>query len=116
MSSLAPAAQPAPARLVSLDALRGFDMMWIMGADALGNAFAHLNGGPLARLAATQLDHVAWAGIRFYDTIFPLFVFMVGVAIPFSLGQPKCGRRKWRVKQEVDSRKLAKQGIQKPEG
>ena len=85
MSSLAPAAQPAPARLVSLDALRGFDMMWIMGADALGNAFAHLNGGPLARLAATQLDHVAWAGIRFYDTIFPLFVFMVGVAIPFSL-------------------------------
>jgi predicted acyltransferase len=76
---------PRSKRLTSLDALRGFDMMWIMGADALGNALSHLNGGPIARFAATQLDHVTWAGIRFYDTIFPLFVFMVGVAIPYSL-------------------------------
>jgi len=72
-------------RLASLDALRGFDMMWIMGADALGSAFSHLNGGSAARFVATQLDHVAWAGVRFYDLIFPLFVFMVGVAIPYSL-------------------------------
>ncbi len=81
-----PTPQAAPVgRLASLDALRGFDMMWIMGADALGSAFSHLSGGPVARFAARQLDHVAWEGIRFYDTIFPLFVFMVGVAIPFSL-------------------------------
>jgi len=80
------APQPAaPQRLLSLDALRGFDMMWIVGADALGSALSNLRGGPAVRFAATQLDHVAWSGIRFYDTIFPLFVFMVGVAIPFSL-------------------------------
>jgi len=84
-----PAANPvAPApRLRSLDALRGFDLMWIVGADALGGAFAHLNGGRGSRLIATQLDHVEWAGFHFYDLIFPLFVFLVGVAITFSLNR-----------------------------
>ncbi len=91
MSTPQAPAPAAPPRLVSLDALRGFDMMWIMGADALGSAFSHLKGGALSRLAATQLDHVAWSGIRFYDTIFPLFVFMVGVAIPFSLDKAVAG-------------------------
>jgi len=81
------AAQPTTSRLASLDALRGFDMMWIVGADAFGAAFAHLNGGPVARVLATQLDHASWVGFRFYDLIFPLFVFMVGVAIPYSLGR-----------------------------
>jgi predicted acyltransferase len=86
----------APAeRLMSLDALRGFDMMWIVGADALGHALAQLNAGPVVETMATQLDHVAWAGFRFYDLIFPLFVFMIGVAITFSLGRlvERHGRR-----------------------
>ena len=86
----------APAeRLMSLDALRGFDMMWIVGADALGHALAQLNAGPVVETMATQLDHVAWAGFRFYDLIFPLFVFMIGVAITFSLGRlvERQGRR-----------------------
>jgi len=80
-----PAVSSPPARLESLDALRGFDMLWIVGADALGGAFAGLKGGVVAHFLATQLDHVEWEGFRFYDLIFPLFVFMVGVAIPFSL-------------------------------
>lgn len=74
-------------RLMSLDALRGFDMMWIVGADALGHALAHLKAGPVVAALAKQLDHVAWEGFRFYDGIFPLFVFMIGVAITFSLGK-----------------------------
>ena len=74
-------------RLMSLDALRGFDMMWIVGADALGHALSKLNGGPVIRGIATQLDHVEWAGFRFYDLIFPLFAFMIGVAVTFSLGK-----------------------------
>jgi predicted acyltransferase len=78
----------APAeRLMSLDALRGFDMMWIVGADALGHALAHVDAGPVVKTIATQLDHVPWAGFRFYDLIFPLFVFMIGVAVTFSLGR-----------------------------
>jgi hypothetical protein len=66
-------------------------MMWIVGADAIGSALSQFRGGAAARFAATQLDHVAWAGIRFYDTIFPLFVFMVGVAIPYSLDKMLAG-------------------------
>lgn len=77
----------ASERLMSLDALRGFDMTWIVGADALGHALSKLDAGPLVRTIATQLDHVAWAGFRFYDLIFPLFVFMIGVAVTFSLSK-----------------------------
>ncbi len=77
----------ASERLMSLDALRGFDMMWIVGADALGHAMSELDAGPVVKALSTQLDHVAWAGFRFYDLIFPLFVFMIGVAITFSLGK-----------------------------
>jgi predicted acyltransferase len=79
-------AVPEP-RLVSLDALRGFDMLWIVGADALGQALRNLQGGPIARFAGEQLDHEPWAGLRFYDLIFPLFVFIMGVAITYSLGR-----------------------------
>ncbi|HAV61412.1 MAG TPA: DUF5009 domain-containing protein [Verrucomicrobiales bacterium] len=74
-------------RLMSLDALRGFDMLWIMGGDSIGHALDHWHAaesGPL-RVLADQLNHVAWEGFRFYDLIFPLFVFIVGVSLVFSL-------------------------------
>jgi predicted acyltransferase len=77
-------------RLASVDALRGFDMFWIIGADALFYALNKMAGGEgfsFIRLIATQLDHVAWEGFRFYDLIFPLFVFIVGVSIVFSLSK-----------------------------
>lgn len=80
----APAPAPAP-RLLALDALRGFDMFWIVGADAIGGALHNLHGGPALHFVAEQMDHVAWEGFHFYDLIFPLFVFMVGAAIPLSL-------------------------------
>ena len=83
-SPLTAVAAPA-GRLLSLDVLRGFDMMWIVGADALGGAFSHLRGGAVTQLLGRELSHVDWAGLHFYDLIFPLFVFLVGVAIPFSL-------------------------------
>jgi predicted acyltransferase len=72
-------------RLLALDALRGFDMFWIVGADAIGGALHNLQGGASVRFAAEQMEHVAWEGFHFYDLIFPLFVFMVGAAIPLSL-------------------------------
>lgn len=77
---------PTPAnRLLALDALRGFDMFWIVGADAIGGALHNLHGGPALHFVAGQMEHVAWEGFHFYDLIFPLFVFMVGAAIPLSL-------------------------------
>ena len=76
-------------RLLSLDALRGFDMFWIMGADALGGVAAAMASGRAewVRHLADQLEHVAWEGFRFYDLIFPLFVFIAGVSLVFSLGR-----------------------------
>src|SRR2546428_12771699 len=79
-----PLPPPAP-RLVSLDALRGFDMLWIVGADAVGGALEHFRGGVVTQVLARQFGHSEWAGFTFYDLIFPLFVFMVGVAVPLSL-------------------------------
>src|SRR5690606_12740409 len=63
------------ARLVSLDALRGFDMFWIVGGDSLVRALAVLTGWPYAVWGANQLEHVEWNGFVFYDLIFPLFLF-----------------------------------------
>ncbi len=74
-------------RLMSLDALRGFDMFWILGGDSIGHAVDKLvsSESGLAHSLASQLDHVAWEGFRFYDLIFPMFVFIVGVSLVFSL-------------------------------
>jgi predicted acyltransferase len=86
MSRTDPPAAPVAGRLRSIDALRGFDMFWIIGGDALVKALARLNGGEAQRLAEEQLEHATWEGFRFYDLIFPLFLFLVGVVLPFSLG------------------------------
>ncbi len=72
-------------RLISLDALRGFDMFWIIGADDLVHSLSEIGHSGVTGFLATQLSHVEWRGLHFYDIIFPLFVFLMGVAIPFSL-------------------------------
>jgi predicted acyltransferase len=74
-----------PARLMSLDALRGFDMFWIIGADALVESLAKVSHNGVFGLLAHQLSHAEWEGFRFYDLIFPLFIFMVGISTVFSL-------------------------------
>ena len=75
---------PAKQRLVSLDALRGFDMFWIVGGDELAKVLGAF--GPTGQTVADQFDHVKWEGFHFEDLIFPLFVFMAGVSLVFSLG------------------------------
>lgn len=76
-----------PARVTSIDALRGFDMFWIKGGeDLIHSLYAILPNTATAALN-TQFRHVEWAGFRFYDLIFPLFLFLVGVVLPFSLGR-----------------------------
>jgi predicted acyltransferase len=79
---------PAPdgsMRLMSLDALRGFDMFWIAGGGYIVTALYKLNDNPLTAFLKRELTHVDWVGFAFYDLIFPLFVFMVGVSMVFSL-------------------------------
>ncbi len=84
MSDLVSAPTRIP-RLASLDALRGFDMFWIIGGEGIVHALAELTGWSLALWASHQLHHVEWDGFVFYDLIFPLFLFIAGVAMPFSL-------------------------------
>lgn len=94
-------------RLISLDALRGFDMFWIISGEGifhgLANALKEENGlvrNPNDYTIATnenlsylerilvgisnQLHHSPWNGFTFYDLIFPLFIFISGVSMPFS--------------------------------
>ncbi len=78
-------ALPAPQRLMSIDALRGFDMFWIVGGDALILSLLALVDRPWAQSLALQWKHVEWEGFRFYDLIFPLFLFLVGCVLPYSL-------------------------------
>jgi predicted acyltransferase len=72
-------------RLMSLDALRGFDMFWIIGGSGIVRALARGSTTPWVVELDRQMQHVEWEGFRFYDLIFPLFLFMIGVAIPLSI-------------------------------
>jgi predicted acyltransferase len=96
-----------PDRLYSLDALRGFDMFWIMGADAFFHNLATATGSPFWSAIGNQLEHPAWNGFHFYDLIFPLFLFMAGVSTPFSVGkQLEKGRTRKQVLYKVIRRAL----------
>jgi predicted acyltransferase len=89
-------------RLYSLDALRGFDMFWIMGAEEIFHALYRVTGSPFWGAISTELTHPDWNGFHFYDLIFPLFLFIAGVATPYSVGRElEKGRTRqqmlWRV-------------------
>ncbi len=55
------------------------------GAIRCFTALAQWWGGPLEPVLTRQLEHAEWEGFRFYDLIFPLFLFLVGVVLPYSL-------------------------------
>ena len=74
-------------RLYSLDALRGFDMFWIMGAEEIFHKQAEITGSPFWNSLSHQFQHPAWHGFAAYDMIFPLFLFLAGVATPYSIGK-----------------------------
>jgi len=76
-------------RLYSLDALRGFDMIWITGGQKLIFALATVTGWPLFTWMDSQMHHVEWNGFAFYDMIFPLFLFLAGVSMPYSFAARK---------------------------
>ena len=73
-----------PKRLGALDALRGFVMFWIIGGDALAYRLAKACDWQIFAVLDNQMRQVAWTGFRFYDAIFPTFLFAAGAAIPLS--------------------------------
>jgi len=92
-------------RVVSVDALRGFDMFWIIGGRGVFLALFGLvvaclgwfgvTVDPSPKWLADQMGHPSWIGFTAWDMIMPLFLFIVGTAMPFSfakrieLGQSK---------------------------
>ncbi len=87
------------ARLFSLDALRGLDMLCIAGLELLVWALAlTFPSNSSLQWCAAQFRHCLWEGLTLYDCIFPLFVFLSGVSMSFSLsrgGSP--AGRVWRL-------------------
>ncbi len=94
-------------RLQSLDVLRGFDMLWIVGGGSLVAALAKTTDWGWLNVIAGQLEHVSWQGFHFEDLIFPMFMFISGVAIPYAVTA--------KVEQGVDRKslfhKILKRGI-----
>ncbi len=115
-----------PARLRSLDALRGFDMFWIVSGEGIFHGIASViktkhgltqstvdwqisTNGSLSFAErffigiSNQLHHKVWNGFTFYDLIFPLFIFIAGVSMPFSFGNQleRAGADKAQVKKQL---------------
>jgi predicted acyltransferase len=109
-SETVPVIKPFPNRLQSLDALRGFDMFWIICGEGIFHGIASVvkqkyslqqnnidwqirmtkDVTLIERFFVTlsnQLHHTVWNGFTFYDVIFPLFIFIAGVSMPFSYGK-----------------------------
>jgi len=94
MSAASPQ-DPETRRLVSVDALRGFDMFWIVGAAGVVTALKSIGDNAVLNFFATQLEHKDWDGFAFEDLIFPLFVFIVGISLVFSLGRLLANEGRW---------------------
>ena len=86
-SEAAPTSPNRLERLVSLDALRGFDMFWITGGTAILLGLGKVIHRPFFDRFLEQFDHVPWQGLHFYDLIWPLFMFVMGAAIPLSIAR-----------------------------
>ena len=80
-------------RILSIDFLRGFTMfMLVTGIATLFNDLAEQGkGGVIISLINNQLDHAKWNGLHAWDLIQPFFMFIVGVAIPFSVSKRLAG-------------------------
>jgi predicted acyltransferase len=93
-------------RVMSLDVLRGFDMFWIVGADSLVYALHRMTQNPATNFLAYELEHAEWQGLHFYDLIFPLFVFIVGVSLVFSLGKTIALAGRWEAMKRIVRRTI----------
>src|SRR5512136_215645 len=88
----------ASVRIVSVDALRGFDMFWIAGGGPVVIGLLKLLADPLPGWLDRHLEHVEWEGFVAWDLIMPLFLFIVGVAMPLSIGRRLAqGERRSRI-------------------
>jgi predicted acyltransferase len=74
-------------RIVSVDTLRGFTMFFIIGGERIFTSIASIWPGPVTEAVAKNMEHAGWSGFYFYDQIFPLFLFLTGLLIPFVISR-----------------------------
>ena len=79
-----PLSGPIEGRVFSIDAFRGFTMVCLIAG---GFGFSHLTSIPAAQAFAQQFTHVEWEGLRAWDLVQPFFMFVVGLAMPFSFSR-----------------------------
>src|SRR6266536_3281743 len=72
-------------RIMAIDALRGVDMFFIVGMEEVFEALSKMF--PMSPSLNDRLQHAPWAGFHFYDLIFPLFAFIIGTSLVFSLSK-----------------------------
>jgi predicted acyltransferase len=73
-------------RILSVDFFRGLTMFLLIGESTeLYSHFQAIQGNSIMHFLATQLSHHEWNGLHFWDLIQPFFMFIVGVAIPFTV-------------------------------
>lgn len=94
-------------RLASLDVMRGFDMLWIIGGGGLVMALAKATEWGWLQVMAEQMRHVKWIGFHFFDLIFPMFMFISGVAIPYAIN----AKVEMGANRNLLLRKIIKRGI-----
>ena len=95
-------------RLLSLDTLRGFDMAMLLAGCGIIAALAEATGWHWVDVLDNQTHHAQWKGFRFYDLIFPLFMFISGVAIPYAItSKIEKGISKSRLLRKITIRLLA---------
>ena len=91
-------------RLASLDILRGFDLFLLVFFQPVFVALGQKLDLPFLNAILFQFDHEAWEGFRFWDLIMPLFLFMTGAAMPFSLSKYVNGTDKGAVYRKIARR------------
>ena len=82
-----------PGRLQSLDILRGLDLWLLLMIGPIADSIIWRFNGPWVDALRHQTMHVDWHGFVLWDIIMPLFMFMSGVTIPFSLSHYKNGEK-----------------------
>ena len=83
-------------RLASLDILRGFDLFLLLFIGPLVSSLASVSDAEWTTTLAYHFDHATWEGLRMWDLVMPLFMFMAGVSMPFALRKENKGAVIWR--------------------
>ena len=80
-------------RLESLDILRGMDLFLLLVVGPVIHTFLSINQSPVWDGVRHQVTHVSWEGFVLWDIIMPLFMFMSGATIPFSMAKYREGEK-----------------------